>query len=557
MLVAISALVLAQPRVVTSNELLRNRAVPGKEREIGKHHRWMLFGDWNEKAVDSLRDGAFTLVHWRASLESDNQMKEAMVGHWKSHLGHPAVPILPNLVRDIIAEIPADKFPPPSSPSGKWFKFDANSSADLKGESAAAAKRAIQFAVQKWKDPNIRGYLLLRKICGSLTGYAEIVDGGGNEIELDTVKMPDADLKPTSALAKLIFPDANVTEIPIASNEEVKVEGTKAKDFELNQVIADGFTPWFQAKVAPAVGWSRRPVAVLADEMAMLDFVKSGGSYSGYLRSHGYNAVQVGDVDLVIPDSLVDVEKIHVNEQEVAQIDGSKSAGEIIQTYAKWVDNSGLMGSFDRLSYLEGALCWQRNLPLLSENIYPLVPVLARVGRIDTRQPMLFRLPGTSASDLGNRIIFERIGDPFVLGPQLPSEMRTGYAWGPNGTEQLTALSITSHTEQQVFFKSLMGTAKNPWDLAEQLRAYGTTWDRISLSAANKPAELHEGELVTISFQCASRRILSGDMFFPRRQIFKGQFVDLPKELMDKIRESSNAINQGMDDDKTSPPPPY
>ena len=48
---------------------------------------------------------------------------------------------------------------------------------------------------------------------------------------------------------------------------------------------------------------------------------------------------------------------------------------------------------------------------------------------------------------------------------------------------------------------------------------------------------------------------MSGDMFFRRRQIFKGQFKDLPMDRLESIKYSAIAIMEGMDDGKSRPPP--
>ena len=355
---------------------------------------------------------------------------------------------------------------------------------------------------------------------------------------------------------KSVFDESVVGSIPEERSKPGSLlEGIPAKKLDIGGIENQGFLNWFHAKVSNQVTWSKRATAILANEMDVLEFLKTGGSYANYLRTHGYAIVAEGNIDLVVPTSLLEAESVHVNEQEMAQIDPSRSAGEIIEKYAKWVDHSGLIASFDRLSYLEGALCWQRDLPLLSENIYPLLPILSHLGRIDLSIPMERQLVGTPAGELGNRLVHERIGDPFVLGPRLPTERRIGYAWGGPSRDYLASVQLFSRPDERVYFKSLLGEAKTPFDLADQLRAYGNNWDSIMFSAAEKPVDVEAGDLVTISFQSASGRVMSGDMFFRRRQIFKGQFKDLPMDRLESIKYSAIAIMEGMDDGKSRPPP--
>lgn len=545
------------PKVVSSFDLLKDSRLTGRQIGFAKQHRWMMFGEWSDQNRDELRAASKQLITWRASDHANEELQSQFVKRWKSQLHHPDVVSFDSLTKDLVAAIPAQQFPIPKSPQSRWFRLGPGNYSDLRGESAKVGERLMQFAIQKWNDPNIRCYLLLRKTCGNLIAYLQIDDGSGEQLQLSNVKMMDGlDSEGPSDVLIQAFSGVEPKPIPLPQNKVLpSFESIGAKKLDLDGICREGFAEWFQAKVATKVGWKTRPTAVLLSDIDSIDFLRSGGNYESLLKSRGYQVVPWGGVDLIVSDNLNDLESIHVNEVELAQIDPNKPAGQVIEKYATWVDHSGLMASFDRLSYLEGALCWQRDVPLLSENIYPLLPVLAHIGKIDTSSSRQYDLVSTPSGALGNNMIYERIGDPFVLGPRLPSEMRIGYAWGPGRSERLTALTITSKADEQMYFKSIIGAPKNSWDLAEQLRAYGTTWNEIMLSAANKTVDVEQGELVTIAFQCATGRVLSGEMFFKRKHIYSGQFKDLPGDRLAKIREASNAINEGMKDEIRTPPP--
>lgn len=547
----------ANPRVITSYDLLKETELPPKALDYAKKHRWMLFGQWNARDLDALRETTATFETWRASQKSELQIKEALVENWKSQLGHAKGADLSNAIRDLIASLDDSQFPGPHTPQGKWFLMSATGAPDLKGPALESAKNLVQVAINGWNNPNIRCYFLLRKAGGGLTGYLQIVDSAGQSLKLEVVKMADSDrAKPSPKVAKIIYPSETVEPIPEPPRDRQLAEGISPKTLDIDGIASRGFTTWFQDRIATQFEFTSRPMAVLANDVNMLAFLKNGGNYLADLRKLGYGVVKLKDIDLVIPNQLPDAEEIHLNESELARIDPTKSAGEIIHKYATWVENSGLDAFYDRLNYVELALAWQRDLPLVNDNMFPLLRIMAHLAPLNLSKNQNLMLKGSTPAQVGNRILAERLGDPFILGPQVPAEKRIGYEWGPKGQEQIVSLSAGSKTEQLLAFKALNPESKNEWDLADSLRAYGNTWDTIMFSAANKPVEIREGESVSISLQCASGRIMSSQLFFNRRKLFSGLFKDLPPNQLDKIKESANAIIDGFKDDKRITPPP-
>jgi len=544
--------------VVTSSDLLKSRKLSVREASLAKKHRWILFGNWNADTVDELRDASEKIVRWRVADKAvetpggGSESQKALIANWKSQLEHGAVPSMSNYLKDLLVDLKPKNFPLGKAPTGKWIKFENSGSPDLDKNGNVAARRIHEYALHQYQDPDLRQYMLLRRISGQLVVYLTTLGFSGNTLGLETVRLENSVIGGDSRTAKAIFPNTDTRKLRKGdASTGKKLEPVPAKDFDLLDIQRSGFLEWVRARVS---GSTTRPIAVLASDVDLLSFVRLGGTLEDFLTTKGYQVVNSKGVSVVVPEFFDDVEDCRLDEQAIAELNPEDSCSKIISKYARWVANSGLMVNFDNLRYVEGALSLQRGLPNLSLDIFPLLPVLQDVPAIDPNTGISFvRLQGTQGGAMGDTLIHDRIYAPFGLGRIVSPERNLGYYLG-FGNEQLRDVSMKASRGQRVQFKELAGLPLDVDGLSRNLGKFGRNWEEILQSAGSKSVQLVDGESVSITFSSTRDRLLSETVFFSRAKAKPILFKDLPIDLLAEIKnQTTELLNEN---DKTEPPPP-
>lgn len=562
MVLAVVALVLSQSQFkvpeLSSYELLKGQDVTPRVLQVARNHRWLTFGKWDGSEMDTLRKSARMIAQWRAddkaldSVAAGSETQKTLLSNWKHPLLRAgANPIEANL-RELILQLKPRQFPVEKPPGGRWLKIDGNGANGLDRQTNELALKLRALVAKKYEDPDVRCYLLLRRIAGRLIAYLSCIGFDGKHLGLEKIDLAnatgtDADAK----IAHMIFPAKTIrTMKPAEIGGEKSTDAITAKKLDLDGIERQGFVNWFQSKVF--AGKLDHPVAVLASDLDLLTFLAKGGCFEEFLNGRGYRAVTVDGVEIVIPEVFDEAETCRLNELELSHIDPEADSGTIIRKYAQWVAESGLMANFDNLHYVENALCWQRRLPNLSEEIFPLLPVLRDLPKFEAS--LNLNLAGTERGSFGDNLLHDRLADPFGLGPVVPAELSMGYAWGEGAYQHLRDVNIRLSSDQRVRFPDLAGIAMDADRLASNLGFFGSTWGQIETKAGPRPVELLSGDTVTITFTTNHGRLNTATLFFTRKTLQAGPFKDLPKDVMDEIKAKTIEVLTEMN--KAEPPPP-
>ncbi|MBS1725176.1 MAG: hypothetical protein JST51_00530 [Armatimonadetes bacterium] len=550
------------PTVVTSGDLLKNRVLPEKVRLIGAKHRWILFGDWTASDRNDLADAAEKLARWRQidkGLESPNagsDSQKAMLANWKRQLEPPKTPGLARDLREIVQALPTRLFPLQDEPCGKWLKIDQHGVPDLDRRADGAVKDLMDHLATQYSDPEVHVYLLLRRIAGSMYVYVATMSFDGKMLNFESIRVSTAMGGPEEdGVANSIFGSSQSVEAPLLTNGK-KFEAVPSEDFDLGQVAKKGFLSWVGERVSDPV--RRKPVAMLANDADLIVFLRDGGTFEGFLANQGYREIEAGNVRVVVPEFFDEAERIRIREDLLADFSSKDDWAKTLRKVARWASESNLGSSLNLLNYIEGAFARQRRIPMLSEQIYPLLPILKDLPlQAQSPDAQTFRLFGSTNGHLGENLIHDRIGDGFSFGERGPAEQTLGCFWGAGAANQLESVSFDVRSDQWLSIPRLGPLPFDAGRLSDNIHAFGKEWETIEPRLNAEPMELLEGDAVSVTFQTTRGRMLLATYFFPRTSLGKRTFKTLPAALRDDIKERALLmIEVEKTTKRQSPPPP-
>ncbi len=552
-------LISQQKAITTSADILRAADISGRERTLAAKHRWILLGQWDETSKAKLASECKKLTAWRASdlaHESEKGQGESqtkLLANWKLQLATGPQSDLKKLLVDLNPE----SFPLNGLIGGKWIYIDKSGASGLSPSSTILANKLYEGAEKKWRKPDLRLYILIRKIDTRFVTYLSIHDSLGKSLELQKVMFNDFD--PSSPIPGNSFDCLGADKKRILKAGEISDgiprDGVKTKEFDWREIDKAGLLRWFKQHYFNRDPNNQKPVAILANDFEIVNFVRQGGTAESYLTSLGYRAFECDQIVMVLPPFLPRSEDCRVLEQQVAGIRQELDCSIIIDRYAHWVAESGLQSDFELLTYLAGTLAQQRKIPELFLEIYPLLPTLQGLELIDRNNgTTINRLQSTRNGLFGDTLLHGRTNSSFEFSETFPNDETLGYYFGPSGREQIRDVTTKIEPAQRIIFSEIAPLAMDPEMASRNVTWYGDTWPMVEKKLNERKVTLVAGDAVTISFRSTLNRPFSYTFFFEKETVKTAPYGEMPQDFRDKVKKQTEELFKEFND-KSQPPP--